>query len=732
MGKGEIIAHKGGGEYAVRLVYAYRNRIAAKLAGYLEQIAAFDVKIASETDPAKLAILKLQRAAMQRRYDYYNNAMPADPEVDAWCADLTEDLSGNVGTIEIPGEPAQVLIRPGYDSRATYSDSRDGQLMPAVAGEPNQVLFNWMLLPGWQRHKPIYRVGTIAEIDYTASTATVCLDPAYSSQQYLPAVDGIGVSDCDASNPVDTQISSFCSRYPTHPLCTTTDQGGEINLTDQQLDDLQAVNKNINQSFGREQDKSGHRIGDSWDVFGGAITQGDCEDFALTKFSKLVEDYGWNPANLKIVTAYEPVTGQYHAMLAVRTSNKGLVVLDVNNDNVMLNGRTPYRIHRIALTKDEWVSYSRQIDGVQIEYMSCNAGAFVAGDRVVVQFADQDWTKPKVVGFEEEPRDCTTRLISLFGERVGALGYWASTMFDVTTETATSIENLNLTHYERRMPGAARLGSGVFLFGGWAPDHSMPGYSQDFEILSDNLRYSPIGGSSYTQKTAMPLPARADVAAFAIGGKGYAIGGGKYVEKLSGNYVPSATVYFDNDRYDPNADAWESLTDCPLDRGGARGFELNGIAHVVGGWDYIYSGIGGAWKRHSQNEHRAFSPVLDSWEVKTDLSEKRANGQNFSLDGYGYFFGGDDDSSDIGEYLSETNERYNQSTDAWSALSHPSGTSGFGMRPGLGAGGVGYLLREARYYYKYNPVGDTFTRGQMTSPESGLQYFLRLAGGAVA
>jgi hypothetical protein len=42
---------------------------------------------------------------------------------------------------------------------------------------------------------------------------------------------------------------------------------------------------------------------------------------------------------------------------------------------------------------------------VPIEYMSgVNAAAFVVGDRVVVAFANQSWSSPKVTGFESNPR----------------------------------------------------------------------------------------------------------------------------------------------------------------------------------------------------------------------------------------------------------------------------------------------------------------------------------------
>ena len=44
---------------------------------------------------------------------------------------------------------------------------------------------------------------------------------------------------------------------------------------------------------------------------------------------------------------------------------------------------------------------------VPIDYMDCNGGAFELSDRVIVEFTNQGWTKPKVVGFESNPRPCS-------------------------------------------------------------------------------------------------------------------------------------------------------------------------------------------------------------------------------------------------------------------------------------------------------------------------------------
>ncbi len=152
------------------------------------------------------------------------------------------------------GEPDTILIRPGYDDDAVYTQARDGQLQPPAISTAAQAFYNYALLPGWQKWKPTYRIGTITEID--GNNCTVQLDAAISVAQ----------------------------------------------------------------------------------------------------------------------------------------------ALDVNQ--------------------------AETLTGVTIDYMSCDGAAFEVGDRVVVQFTDQKWDNPRVIGFEEEPQPCNIPLIAFYGENVGLDG-WA-------------------------------------------------------------------------------------------------------------------------------------------------------------------------------------------------------------------------------------------------------------------------------------------------------------------
>lgn len=151
--------------------------------------------------------LKADRLSLRLRLDYLQS-VPPDPEKEVWCADLTEDIApgATVGTIDIPGEGVeQVLIAPGFEGAATYAAERDGAMTPREAMSPEQAFLNAALLPGWQKFRPLHRVGTIRDIDAAANRCGVDLDEALSSAQGLQINQGAALEDvpvrymdCDA------------------------------------------------------------------------------------------------------------------------------------------------------------------------------------------------------------------------------------------------------------------------------------------------------------------------------------------------------------------------------------------------------------------------------------------------------------------------------------------------------------------------------------------------------
>ena len=191
MGKGTIISGGAGGQYQVSMQYNVQRAQAEKTAN-MAKIANLETQIAAETDTQKLNTLKLQKLALEKR----NEAMDAIPEsetISCWCADLTEDLSGDVGLVEIPGESQAFNIQPGYEDNAVYDATRDGQLTPTMAMHPAAAFYNLAMLPGWQKWKPTYRYGTITAI--TGDLANVTLAATTSTQQSLGVNQASALSD---------------------------------------------------------------------------------------------------------------------------------------------------------------------------------------------------------------------------------------------------------------------------------------------------------------------------------------------------------------------------------------------------------------------------------------------------------------------------------------------------------------------------------------------------------
>jgi hypothetical protein len=151
-------------------------------------------KIETMEEGVEKEIAVLKKVALEKRKAYLQGVdVPDGPVVAAWCADLTEDLSGEVGTIEIPGERESVNIQPGYDGNAAYNAARDGQLQPAIAGTPESAFYNLALLPGWQKWKPTYRFGTVTAID--GDICDVSLEAATSSQQNMNINQSVTLSN---------------------------------------------------------------------------------------------------------------------------------------------------------------------------------------------------------------------------------------------------------------------------------------------------------------------------------------------------------------------------------------------------------------------------------------------------------------------------------------------------------------------------------------------------------
>lgn len=202
MGKATIKGPLGGGEYLVD-INLDSGFVDSQVTFIPDKIAAFEVRraeVTAELDelllfhPEKTAEIKIlknrllfialqisQLNIIYRRYSAIDTAI----EARMWCADYTLDLTAGtvVGTADIPNQRQQQNIVAGFEGNAIYSGARDGISRPALASGPGNLYYNWAILPGWQRHYPLYRYGTITALDIDNDLCWLDVDAATSTEQ---------------------------------------------------------------------------------------------------------------------------------------------------------------------------------------------------------------------------------------------------------------------------------------------------------------------------------------------------------------------------------------------------------------------------------------------------------------------------------------------------------------------------------------------------------------------
>lgn len=136
-----------------------------------------------------VAVLSLRLRIHQKRIETLQPAADATTtRTTAWCADLNEELTGEVGTIEVvrAGTIAELQIYPGGEAGtgAAWSESRDGELQSTLGGTPESNFVNYALAPGADKWRRRYRYGTILSI--VDDSCTVELDNVAVGHQNLP------------------------------------------------------------------------------------------------------------------------------------------------------------------------------------------------------------------------------------------------------------------------------------------------------------------------------------------------------------------------------------------------------------------------------------------------------------------------------------------------------------------------------------------------------------------
>ena len=140
-----------------------------------------------ETKPLKLRLdaLRFDRKRLLADVARWNTFQATEVK-PAWMPNFPNVAEGlpvgsEVSTMEINGVQGLSLIGGNAQQSSPYLPAC-GDLLGRQAMSPEQAFFNAAILPGWQRHKPTYRSGVVAQIyDGDVERIRVILDDATST-----------------------------------------------------------------------------------------------------------------------------------------------------------------------------------------------------------------------------------------------------------------------------------------------------------------------------------------------------------------------------------------------------------------------------------------------------------------------------------------------------------------------------------------------------------------------
>lgn len=182
MGKATIIENLENAKYKINLIFN-KTELQSKVDALNIKIAALQIAIDAQPEGIVKESLKLQMLSLQKTLAKYTEFLDApDPEYTVYCADFSDGLTGDVGTIELVGDPDKaVQIRPGYGGTAVYNEERDGQMVYTTGLTPACDFYNYTMLHGWQKWMPKYRYAVITSItvDICNITLEACEDRGF-------------------------------------------------------------------------------------------------------------------------------------------------------------------------------------------------------------------------------------------------------------------------------------------------------------------------------------------------------------------------------------------------------------------------------------------------------------------------------------------------------------------------------------------------------------------------
>jgi hypothetical protein len=341
------------------------------------------------------------------------------------------------------------------------------------------------------------------------------------------------------------------------------------------------------------------------------------------------------------------------------------------------------------------------LENVSIEYLNCNSGAFADGDEVIVEFEDQDFNNPKVIGFAENPQGCGSDFIQIGGQLNTKNAY----IYYNDTEAWSTARSLPATR-NWVMTSCAPVLLKIYIMGG---QNFIGG---DYDGLDECAEFDTELETS--AGIADMLSGKMLIGAFAISLNVYVCGG---LRKWVAGYGPIK----DFEKYDTLLDSWQSKSDLSVGRWSPCAASVLGKGYLFYGRDELH----GSATPSFENSMKRYDPGPSSWSDETDSDYGRCYAFAMVLAEKIYAVVGVASSSQTpsdtevfdagygGIYKTFGCSKYDPVAKSWSVINHYpyDGNGNIWGKSGAGSKGRGYQIGNKAvtgYFASLNPETDTW------------------------
>ncbi len=169
---------------------------------------------------------------------------------------------------------------------------------------------------------------------------------------------GTGRMEGFLSAPSGSVPGDLTAKPRTFKTLVTVNGRPAVELNSALFAELQKINRQVNSDIRFVDDLSLYEKADFWAIVDG-VGWGDCEDYTMTKFSRLRWEYGWPRSVLRPALLWVRLAGKvyYHAVLTVDTT-RGTLVLDSLQQRILpFDDRAfdQYLWHRRLSSDNSWV-----------------------------------------------------------------------------------------------------------------------------------------------------------------------------------------------------------------------------------------------------------------------------------------------------------------------------------------------------------------------------------------